>query len=442
MKPVKPLIWIVIHLFLLLTGLAAQPVFQIQDILVDSKGLTGRMPVLIKTEMSTGTNFDSIEALESYIAEKKQLLDNTRLFNEVSINYVLLDQSDGIIPVLITVNIKETWNLIVLPYGKYDNNTGLTLSLRLRDYNFLGTMETLSLNINYILYDNNEDKSEYSAELSYKYNFRIGPQTLSLTLDQAFYYFTFSGDSSGEEPYYLSTGLKLATFFPTPVLVLDRDRLNYKVSVFADTNYNMDGFDFQEDDDLKKMNLGIAHGLSVSRINWTENYRNGYLFDIEQKYYHNFITDQLDINTSLEIAYHMGQYPLQFSTRMTGTLRGFSTADLGGNLRGIMDANVEGMGGVFWNNNLLLTIFRLPPVMEMQAGLILDLGYAFGLTGGSEFQSPLYTGMGFEIIAYPYFSKSLFLRASIAFNLEEVWNERSLSGEGNYEIFIGLGHYF
>lgn len=425
-----------------LFSLAAQTEWRIADIRVESKGLTGRLPVLIKSELSVGEDFDSKSRLEAYLEEKRQLLLNTRLFDEVVMEYAVVDPATDPVEVVVTVRLKETWNLIVLPYAKYDNNDGLTASLRLRDYNFLGTMETLSLNLNYVLYSNQEDKSEFGLELAYKYNFRIGAQTFSLNMDQSASFFVFNGDSTGEEPYYLSTGIKLGTFFPTPILMFDRDRLNYNVTLYMDTNYNFQGFHFQEDEDLRKFNIGLAHGLGVKRINWTENYRNGYLFDLEQKYFYNFITEVMDIRTNLTMAYHRGVYPVQYSGRILGSINGFSTSDLGDNLRGIMDSRVEGMGGIFLNNNLFLTLFRLPPLMELQAGLLFDFGYAFGLTGGSEFQSPLYTGVGFEIVAFPYFAKSLYLRLSLAFNAEEVWRTRNISDDGNWEVFIGLGHYF
>ena len=51
--------------------------------------------------------------------------------------------------VTLDVYTRDTWNLIALPYFKYDSNSGLLLALRGRDYNFFGTMQTLTLNLDY-----------------------------------------------------------------------------------------------------------------------------------------------------------------------------------------------------------------------------------------------------------------------------------------------------
>jgi hypothetical protein len=58
---------------------------------------------------------------------------------------------DGSVPVDLLIITKDTWNIIALPKPQYDDNTGFELTLKARDYNFLGTLSPLRVDLGYTL---------------------------------------------------------------------------------------------------------------------------------------------------------------------------------------------------------------------------------------------------------------------------------------------------
>lgn len=90
------------------------------------------------------------ENLERYIALKIQLLMNQRVLEEVRIDHFIGEADEtGAFPVKLVVYVKDTWNFIVLPYPKFDSNDGFSITLKARDYNFLGAMSPLKLDFGF-----------------------------------------------------------------------------------------------------------------------------------------------------------------------------------------------------------------------------------------------------------------------------------------------------
>ena len=155
------------------------------------------------------------------------------------------------------------------------------------------------------------------------------------------------------------------------------------------------------------------------------------------------------MNLDLMYIYHKSFYPFQFSTRFSSDNRFLSKAYGGEKIRGIPDERIKCGYALYLNNNLYLTLFNFPGFVEVQAGLLLDLALILDpvegkhISQGYDFYTDnFYYTAGIEILVYPEFAKSLFLRATLGFNLEKVFENRSFNGDETLELFIGIGHYF
>jgi hypothetical protein len=96
-----------------------------------------------------GSKFADRESLEAFIADKTRLLASQRVLESARASYDTSPAPGNSIDVALHFETKDSWNIIALPYGTYDSNNGLLLSLRGRDYDFLGSAQPLELNLNY-----------------------------------------------------------------------------------------------------------------------------------------------------------------------------------------------------------------------------------------------------------------------------------------------------
>jgi outer membrane protein assembly factor BamA len=128
----------------------ADTVYVIRIIEFDVDGITRPYALIYHGEFKEGERIIGKDNLDRYLARKQQLLLNERVLEDVRIEYFLGNrEEDGALPVTLYVHVKDTWNLIILPYPKYDSNEGFSLTLKARDYNFLGTMSALKMDLGY-----------------------------------------------------------------------------------------------------------------------------------------------------------------------------------------------------------------------------------------------------------------------------------------------------
>lgn len=157
-----------------------------------------------KVKIDKNRTFSSIEDLEKYIYDVKTQIENTRVFDTVSINYELdsnqtktQDQnepeeiqnfievtedgkalssakqnSDGnISAVRLFIETKDSMHLLVVPYPKYDSNNGFSLRLKAKDTNFLGSMEEMSGDFNFKMEQDDEDSpTDYVFGLNFEFD--------------------------------------------------------------------------------------------------------------------------------------------------------------------------------------------------------------------------------------------------------------------------------
>ena len=133
-----------------------------------------------KVSVDKETVFESEEELLEYLNDYRQKLNNTRVFEDLNVEYEILNielpEEDEIYQVNLKVYLKDSIHIFILPGPKYDSNYGLRLKFKIKDFNFLGTLNTLNSDI-YILiptFESDNKKTEFGFNFSFDYPFKAG----------------------------------------------------------------------------------------------------------------------------------------------------------------------------------------------------------------------------------------------------------------------------
>ena len=145
--------------YLLLSCFAFSSSYRINSVRYIIDGKTKEASVEREVKIDKATVFPDETAFANYIRDYRQRLLNTRLFDEVEIDYEtnLIDEENDLYGADVTVRLRDSFHFIGMPYPKYDSNTGFTLKLKLKDTNFFGTMKDMSADINFLLERDDDD---------------------------------------------------------------------------------------------------------------------------------------------------------------------------------------------------------------------------------------------------------------------------------------------
>jgi hypothetical protein len=442
--------------------------------------------------------------LEKYISDITQIYINQRVLkNNVEVSYTAGDQNeDGTFPVTIMIKVEDTWNIIALPRPYYKNNV-FDLTIKARDYNFLGTMHPLRIDLGYN-YD--EDKrhsfllgvffdTPFKA-LGYYWNFTFD-NTLQYRIDAPFYYQNTTGlsmelpfrsttfifgineklflneensdwtEGADYDPYqdglYMSSQLYVYWRIPTGLTVSRFGELTYTPGISATFNH-----EFPEMPLVyfrKGPFLNFSHSLGFEKIDWHENYREGLSVSMGNSYQYDFYRMLYFI--SLDFT-GIGHYIVSefFAVSLRLMYKYWYSSDEGeggyisGYLRGVADKsiiaykmfslNMDFPFRLFvfmpskWFNNKKLSFFDF----EMQASPIIDLAMYYQKKIDQEkvlyYPGQLAATGGMELVVFPLFMRNLYVRFGFAVNLKEFLTARpiSLPGGDNREIYFIMGHFY
>lgn len=472
--------------------LFGQP-YYIQSTTYESIGRSREYLLALKADIRTGVQFKDRSALDAYLADKRQILLNERVLDSVQI--AAMEHAagpDGRTPVSLTVKTIDTWNIVALPYFKYDSNEGLLLSIRARDYNFLGTMEPLRINFN--LEEDLAGHAFWGADADFSYPFPafgldwawilggafaiegldspvrssietalkaalpLGPGSLELKTGQTAWFNRL--DSQGEpysDPFYLrsaaSAGWRLPVtipFLPLQAAVRPRVELGF--------NWLPGGLSDAELDRGPTSTAGL--GLSYGRADWIGNFRRG-----------------MTLSSDAALDYYLLEQDWAGAFSFTGTLfldlgwagpsarfyalkvLGDTTENAGAAVRGVLNSRAETDAALSLNLDLPIRLIRFVPYEWFDKGWMklfqfeqhwspfLDAsignydGEFFDLTKG-------WYGAGLEVITFPLIMRSFYVRISVGWSVPDVLELGNLSGKsqrdnkGINEVFIGLGHHY
>jgi len=472
------------------------------------KGITKPYALIRNGEFKMGEILDGEEKLEKYIADKTQVLINQRVLKTARIDYTVGDiQPDGTYPVGLLIITEDTWNIIAVPYPKYDSNTGFNLTIKARDYNFLGSMNPLRLDIGYKLDEENHSSLllgltsdtpftafGYNWNLTFDNYFSYRPQELEpffyqnttglsmelpvkrTTFTFGLYEYTILNEENADryqpdygkfqEGVYMSSKLSTSWKIPTGLDIGDYGELTYVPGIVFSINHEFPNMPL--DKFRRGPILSFSHTLGFEKIDWIENYRRGLAIYLGNAYSYDFYKMDKEAK-ALSSSYRItgkGHFIisdffaisvfLQFRHWFYHDPEYFESA--GDALRGIMDKavhadymlslNLDFPFRVFkfmpsqWLNNKKLSFFDF----ELHASPIIDVALYHDPAKNIpfNFKNILFTG-GLEIIVFPAFMRSLYLRISFAWNFGEMFKSPGplrLPEGDNREIFFGIGHHY
>lgn len=267
--------------------------------------------------VDTKSDFSDEEALKVYIENYKKRLNNLRAFEEIEINYEILEND-----ITLYVNVKDSFHLFAIPGPKYDSNTGLIFKLKIKDSNFLGSLNTLNSGIYFMLptEESDAEHAEFGFDINFDYPFKLGIFDATWLNDLDFSY--TMGDKIPE--WGLSTGLRMELPVDKHSLIFETNQKfnnNFDYQEYGDSMYFVNDFkismpltiaelsysgkvvytpylttsinwDFNGisklNSDLSSPVVTAGHKIAFGRVDWESNLRNGYYFSMDNYYTYNF----------------------------------------------------------------------------------------------------------------------------------------------------------
>ena len=490
-------------------------VYVIRDMEFNIDGRTRYWALITNGEFKEGEKIRGKGNFDKYLARKTQLLLNQRVLEKASIDYVLGEsEEDGAVPVTLHVNVKDTFNLVILPYPKYDSNDGLSIILKMRDYNFLGTMSPLRVDLGY---QHEDGDNIFSFSIDSDIPFRAIGLNWSLNFDHNFSY------TVGEPLYYQNvTGLSVE--FPLqPVavtvgfnqyLMINEENTDENINVYGlDDRYygpyagtelfasfkipfgievgefgeltytpkvsGIINYPYGKMDEPRKPVAALSHSLGFGLISWIGNYRKGLSASMSNgfSWYFDRSDAPLRITFEGEALFHwpFSKY-FGISTRLIfrqwwqwsdsagESIPYYKAGDV---VRGVIDEDIRADYMLSLNLDLPIRIIRFWPSewfnnpklhffdFEMHFSPFMDIAALKGPYSklkadpnegtNFSFNDLLYT-CGIEIIVFPGFFRSFYLRGSIGYDIGRIRSEGLSKKWGFFpqwdEIFIGVDHYY
>ncbi len=293
--------------------------YQIRDVRYDLDGRTREYALDETLDIRRDLVLQTREELELYVDFISQKLTDQRVLEDSSVEYELgAPDENGITPVTLRIYADETWNIFPLPYPKYSTNSGWNLKLKVKDYNFLGTMETLNFDLEFYQEDEGSTNS-FGVGFDFAIPFPLGVLDAQWNND-AYLSYTI-GDSRPE--FSFSTGLDISYAFKHVTLQLEASQsvemeadyretgdetygteflklsapvtllrttgplgnVNFTPHTSATYNWDLDGV---RHEDLVGPAVGVGYSFSAGKVNWLGNFRKGLLASFSHSYTYNF----------------------------------------------------------------------------------------------------------------------------------------------------------
>ena len=461
---------------------AAPARYEITEIEYDIVGRTTQWAVERNSEdLREGVTFATLSELEAFLADQQQILTNVRPLAKASVLYEIRPRDSQPDAVVVYVNTKDTWNVLALPYFRYDSNSGLLLSIRARDYNFLGSLETLRVDLDY------EEDTDGNPEYSYDWRFTlpfqwrgydwswqlsqelgvsdgdvegggstsigialpIAEHDYNLTYTQAYEYDSRRDNDEAEDEYNrhsLESRLAFGTSYDTGLSLPAFGELRYGPSVSAGVPY---WFGEQIAFADRGLTLGFSHGLSAGRVDWIGNFREGAKLSLSNPVTYDTFEGVVSTSANYSAAGYLELDPFGFSGRVSGFYNfdksdgsANVTDDAAGPIRGILNDKMEGDVAFFWNTDVTLKVWTIGNFVEGQGSIFFDGGFVTSRDEPWDNRNDFKWSLGIEAIGFPLFARSLYVRISLGFDMREVIEAGQLLGDRKREIFIGLGHLY
>jgi len=461
--------------------LSAEDIWVIEKINIEIDGSTKESAFRNFLDIKEGSQFESEEDFLINLDKTINHINNNRLFEEgTDVSWIKLEKTDHTQPVEVSIYVKDSWNIILLPYPKYDSNTGFEIKLKGKHYNFLGYMKELSFDLDYSSDDNSilfaleVPVNKFEFKLNYEV-FNNSASVEEIDLINEFYLatsygypFTFRNHGfdfsiteglfilpqDENDKSYFNTEAALSSSWTLPWSIYDNHQISYHPRLSFKFNY-LPHFEYPISDKRDGVDFKFTHSLNLGEALWKDNnYRDGEEYSLG-----NWVNYHLESDMPLEerfsgklwTAYelHKDWYPLGASFRLFGQYDIFSRSDYGSYMRGILDSKMWGKSAIVLNSAFYLTVWNWDPVWEWYGGPTIDVAYLndvdYDGNGSMDSNGSIIYSAGVEGLAFPYKMRSIYARLSLGFDLQAVMDAESSSVSvltDNMEIFFGLGSFF
>ena len=478
-------------------GFTEDAIFIINSFNFNITGFTRPFALIYRGELKTGEIIEGFSALEEYIADKTQILFNERVLERVSIDYTIGERmEDGKYPVDLVINVKDTWNIVAIPRPKYSSNTGFDLTLKARDYNFLGTMSPLRLDIGYeydeeghntflLMLDSNIPFLLFGLNWNLKFvnffNYRPDTEqpfyyknttglsvelpvkftTVTIGFDEDFFVNEENSDENKplygnfQDGFYMSSVPYISWKIPTGLYAGNYGEVVYTPGLSARFYHEFPQWPL---DEIRKGSvLTFKHNLGFNRVDWIGNFLKGFDVSVNNSFNFNFFNSGIDVspwssylNVSGKGFFIITDF-FGISSRFIYRhwfLHEYGYTNAGDVLRGIMDKDISADYMFSLNLDFPVRVLRFSPSVwfkkpklrifnfDLHLSPFVDTAfYQEHITTDNSDPAFLATG-GMEIIVFPEFFRSLFLRVSLGFNLSDI------SNKNNIELFIGTDFHY
>ena len=238
----KKVLFFVLFFIALVSSVFAES-FILRDYDFDISGKTQKWVVKELIIPSGEEKFSSRDELVTALDGKKQTLLNKRLFKSVDYTYTE-EVSGDVIYVDVLYKIVDARSILILPYPKYDTNTGARLGLRVYNSNTLGTFASLTGVIHGTFQPWDFSTTEYYSEFKLN-DLKIGKTAVSSS---------FSGNATQENGVTdYTASLKVSN-----IMVLDKFPMNVSLE-----------FNNVKDGEKKYTASWSLSGLSLFNIKFT-----------------------------------------------------------------------------------------------------------------------------------------------------------------------------
>lgn len=437
--------------------------FRIKSVTYDRTGRTTELALRRAVPIDTTAVYASRDAFDAKMADLQRQFTNLRVLESATLTPSFsAPDSDGMTLVDLRVVTVDTGNFIAVPYPEYNSNTGLTLKLKMRDYDFLGSMQVFSGDISYN-YDKANGTQSIGTGVDFSIPFTLG--TFNSTWDN-YYGVSYEFGKSAVQ-YDASSGVTVQV-----ATVPQFGILSWSPSVSL--SYDWDSVPFSGNpnerithDALVGKTASIGHALSAGHIDWTGNYRSGIMASVAQNFDYHMDTNKMDQVFNAQVSLYSAFAYCGPSLRLFWFKNLDGTTKIGNRIRGIKDDFIVTDSATLVNYDVPIKIFTTDWAaagfpdsfkrvdFECQIAPFVDAAVGHNLVTKTDYnlKDGWYTG-GFEIIGYPTKMRSIQGRLSAGFDLvqmaekiggtawaNKIWNT-DWRLNSLYEIDIGIGLFY
>jgi hypothetical protein len=397
--------------------IAQEAPFVIKDVDFQVKGRTMSFVLMQKIRVDgpvIGRSFGDKDSLEAYIADRRQILLDTRLFASVDASFDLSPREAGGTDALLHFAIVDTWNIVALPKPTLNPNVGQDYYIKIKDYDFLGSMQPLSVNpeVSWDKFGNfseslttsfgvpfqtlgadwslgvsetaqvwNSSAALSETSTSLTYNIPGLPFPASITASQGYDYNADVQYPNYPEPdpNFLSESLSGTANIPVGLSFGSLGKVYYDPSF----SYSKDWWPTAAMYYPGRVNPGLYIGnmLTAGRLDWVGDMRQGSSLSLTSGTTVGVSDTIEDLNLTFTGTWQYAE-SIGFTARLVAMVRPAGNfaggppplaeviaslpisndylTGLGSNLRGIIDDRIIGVGGIFGNLSLPIKLFDFP----------------------------------------------------------------------------------